>query len=516
MDKHKGEQNIIQTVINGTLFFIVLAIQIIVLILLYRGTNNLFLYSEIIFNVIKICSVIYIVAKPINPSYKITWIVLITILPVLGVLLFLLLGNISIPKKLQKNIDKNRKLSQKFLNCKKEDYMILKEMDIHKYKQACFLTNTSEFPIYRSNKIEYLNVGEVYFEKMLADLKKAEKYIFLEYFIIAKSSMWDRLYEVLKERSEHGVKIYILTDQIGSNFRLPEGFKEHFNLENITTKMFNPILPFLSLHMNYRDHRKITVIDGKIAYTGGINIGDEYINKTKSLGHWKDFGVRLTGKAVTNLTIMFLRMWNIGNKDNFLNYDDYILEEPDYPNDDNGFILPFCDGPNNHHNPAENTYINMINNAKKSVYITTPYLILDNELLASLTNAACSGIDVRIVIPHIPDKKIVFTLSRSFYERLLKAGVKIYEYEIGFIHGKSCIVDGEVAVVGTINFDFRSLYLHYECGVWSYNTGTEKKITEDFLDTLDKSIQIKYETWKKRSIFKKIFEAILITIAPLL
>lgn len=516
MDKHKGEQNVIQTIIKIALFLIVFALQVIVLILLYKGTNNLFLYSEIIFDFIKICSVIYIIAKPINPSYKITWIVLITILPVLGVLLFLLLGNVSVPRRLKKNIDKNRKLSQKFLNFKKEDYLILKQMDIHKYKQACFLTNTSDFPIYRSNKIEYLNIGEVYFERMLTDLKKAEKYIFLEYFIIAKSSMWDRLYEVLKDRSEHGVKIYILTDQIGSNLRLPDGFKEHFNLDNITTKMFNPILPFLSLHLNYRDHRKITVIDGKIAYTGGINIGDEYINKTKSLGHWKDFGVRVTGKSVTNLTIMFLRMWNIGNKVNFLNYGDFILEEPDYPNDDNGFILPFGDGPNNHNNPAENTYINMINSAKKSIYITTPYLILDNELLTALTNAAYSGVDVKIIIPHIPDKKIVFTLSRSFYDRLLRAGVKIYEYSIGFIHGKSCIVDGEVALIGTINFDFRSLYLHYECGVWLYNTGTEKIMLDDFIKTQEQSIQIKYDVWKKRSIFKKIFEAILVTIAPLL
>ena len=258
------------------------------------------------------------------------------------------------------------------------------------------------------------------------------------------------------------------------------------------------------------------VIDGKVAYTGGINIGDEYINKTKTLGHWKDFGIRMTGKSVTSFKIMFLRMWNIGNKINYLNYEDFVLEEPNYPNDDNGFILPFCDGPDNHNNPAENTYINMINSAKKSVYITTPYLILDNELIVALTNAAYSGIDVRIIIPHIPDKKIVFALSRSFYDKLLKSGVKIYEYEIGFVHGKSCIVDGEVAVIGTINFDFRSLYLHYECGVWSYNTGVEKKMQDDFFKTLEQSIQIKYDTWKKRSIFKKIFEAILVAIAPLL
>ena len=516
MDKHKGENNIIQTLVKIFLFLLLLIIQIFVLFLFYKGTNNLLLYAEMIFNFIKIYSIVYIVYKPINPSYKITWIILIAILPVLGVVLFILMGNTGIRKKLKKNIARNKELSEKYLNFKKEDYMILKEMDIYKYKQACFLTNISDLPVYRSNKIEYLNSGESYFEKLKQDLKKAEKYIFLEYFIIAKSSMWNEIFNILKEKSKNGVKIYILTDQLGSNVRLPEDFKEGFDLDNITTKLFNPIQPFLSFHVNYRDHRKMAIIDGKIAYTGGINIGDEYINKTKTLGHWKDFGVRITGKAVTNFIIMFLRMWNIGNKIDFLNYDEYILEEPDYPNDDNGFILPFSDGPDNHNNPAENTYINMINSAKKSIFITTPYLIIGNEMITALTNAAYSGVDVRIVMPHIPDKKIVFALSRSFYDKLLKAGVKIYEYEIGFMHGKSCIVDGEVAVIGTINFDFRSLYLHYECGVWMYNTGIEKKIQDDFYEILDKSIQIKYDVWKKRSFIKKIIEAILVTIAPLL
>lgn len=516
MDKHKGEHNSIQTIIKFLVFLITLALQIVILLLVYKGTNNLFIYSEVIFNILKVFSIIYIIHKPINPSYKLTWIVLIAVLPVLGIVMFLLFGNVGIPKMLKKTFIKNKELSQKFLNYKKEDYMILKEMDIYKYKQACFLTNVSDYPLYRSNNIEYLDIGEKYLEKLLIDLKKAEKYIFLEYFIIAKSSMWEQIYSILEEKSKEGVKIYILTDQIGSNRRTPDCFKENFNNPNIYTKMFNPIFPFLSIHINYRDHRKIAVIDGRIAYTGGINIGDEYINKTSTLGHWKDTGVRITGKSVTNFVIMFLRMWNIENKNKILNYSDFVLEEPNYPNDDNGFILPFCDGPHNHNNPSENTYINMINSAKRSVYITTPYLILDNETLISLTNAALAGIDVRIIIPHIPDKKIVFTLSRSYYEKLLKAGVKIYEYEKGFIHSKMCVVDSSVAVIGTINFDFRSLYLNYECGVWLYNTGTEKKIQEDFLLTQENSIQIKYENWKKRSFLKKIFEAILISIAPLL
>ncbi len=516
MLKHKGEQNTVQTILKSLLVLLLLTLQILVIIFLYNSTNNLFVYAESIFDIIKLCSVLYIVHKPTNPSYKLIWIILITLLPVLGISLFILWGNTGIPIFIRKKLKQQTKLANNFLELKKDDYLILKEIDPFKYKQACFLTNTTDMPVYRSNNIEYLNIGEIYFERLLNDIKNAEKYIFLEYFIISKSYMWDTLFEVLKEKSINGVKIYILTDQIGSNIRLPKEYKNNFNLENIFTKQFNPILPFISLHLNYRDHRKIAVIDGTIAYTGGINIGDEYINKTSNLGHWKDFGVRLTGKSVASFVAMFIKMWNITNKDYQLNYDDFTVESPNYPNDDNGFLLPFCDSPLNHKNPAENTYINMINSAKKSVYITTPYLILSNEMIITLVNAAYSGIDVRIIIPHIPDKKIVFALSRAFYDKLLKAGVKIYEYKPGFIHGKSCIIDGQTALIGTINFDFRSLYLHYECGVWFYNTGLEKKVQEDFLNSQEKSIQIKLESWKKRSIFKKIFEAILVTIAPLL
>lgn len=516
MDKHKGEKNVIQIFINLLIVLFLVLLQIIAFIFLYHSVNTISIYAREIFALLKIISVIYIMYKDNNPSYKIIWILLITFVPVFGILMFTLYGNTGVRRKIKKKTKKDKENASRYLKIKTEDYRILKEIDIQKYKQACFITNVTNFPIYRSDKIEYLDLGERFFEKLINDIKKSEKYIFLEYFIISKSSMWDRLYEVLKEKSKAGVKIYIMTDQLGSMSRLPIGYKEHFNLENISTKLFNPLSPVISLHINYRDHRKMAIIDGKIAYTGGINIGDEYINKTKILGHWKDFGVRISGNSVKNFIVMFIDLWNIGEKNHPLRYHRFIDEEPNYPNDSNGFILPFCDGANNPMNPAENTYLNMINNAKKSIYITTPYLILDNLMLNALTNAALSGIDVRIIMPSIPDKKLVYILSQSYYDKLLKSGVKIYEYKNGFIHGKSCIVDSEVSVVGTINFDFRSLYLHYECGIWSYNTGIERKISDDFIKTQNNSNQISYEKWKKRNIFRKIFEAILFLFAPLL
>lgn len=516
MNKQKGEKNLIQVIINLLIVSFLVLIQILAFIFLYHGVNTLSIYAKTLFIILKIVSVIYIMYKNINPSYKIIWILLITFLPVFGILMFTLYGNTGVRGNAKKKIEKNKNKASSYLKIKKEDYRILKEMDIQKYKQACFITNLTDMPLYRSEKIEFLNIGETYYEKLLNDLKKAEKYIFLEYFIISKSTLWDQIYEILEEKIKNGVKVYIMTDQLGSMSKLPQNYKDNFNQENIYTKFFNPLSPVLSSQINYRDHRKIAVIDGKIAYTGGVNIGDEYINKKHPYGHWKDFGVRITGTAVKNFIIMFIDMWNMAEKNNSLEYSKYIEEEINYPNDSNGFILPFGDGPNNIQNPAENTYINLINNAKKSIYITTPYLILDNLMLNALKNAAQSGIDVRIIMPHIPDKKLVFMLSQSFYDRLLKAGVKIYEYEKGFMHGKMCVVDSEVAVIGTINFDFRSLYLHYECGVWSYNTDMEKKLSDEFTKIQNESKEIKYENWKKRNIFRKICEAILFLVAPLL
>lgn len=510
MAKNKGEVNTISGIIKVLSIILFILLQLFAVFLVYRGTYLFSIYAKLAFYTIKIGSVIYLLYKPINPSYRITWIILILAFPVFGLLTFIFFGNSNAPKKLKV---KSREIREESNNHLIYDDDIYSELDYNQLRQANYLKETTGYPLYKNNKIEYLKTGEEYFNKMIEDMKKAEKYIFLEYFIIAKGKLWDQIFEVIKEKAQSGIHIYIITDEWGAMRRLPEYYRSYFYINNIHTMVFNPFTPVISTHVNYRDHRKITIIDGKIAYTGGLNIGDEYNNTVQRFKYWKDFGVRIEGNSTTSFITMFIRMWNSKSSNSPLLVEDFVVEQE---NKGEGYVIPFCDGPDNSSNPAENTYMNLINTAKKSIYITTPYLILDNELLTALKNSAKSGIDVRIVIPHVPDKKLVFILSRSYYEELLKSGVKIYEYEPGFIHGKMCIIDEDTSVIGTINFDFRSLYLHYECGVWTHDTEEEKKMSEDFYDIINKSIEIKLEKWRNRSIIKKIAEAILRAFGPLL
>lgn len=510
MTKNKGETNAVTSIIKALSIVFFIGLQLFAIFLVYSGTYLFSVYAKIAFNLIRIGSVAYLLYRPLNPSYRITWIILILSFPVFGLLTFIFIGNSNAPKKLKVKSKEIREESNSHLKYNSEIYS---ELDKNYLRHANYLKETTGYPLYKNNKIEYLSTGEEYFKRMIEDLKKAKKYIFLEYFIIAKGKLWDEILKIIKEKAKAGVQIYMITDQLGSMLRLPEDYRSYFYINNIHTMVFNPFTPVISTHVNYRDHRKITVIDGKISYTGGLNIGDEYANIIQRFKYWKDFGVRLEGNATISFITMFIRMWNSKDNNEPLQVKDFISE---YKNTGNGYVIPFCDGPDNSSNPAENSYMNLINTAKKSIYITTPYLILDNEILTALKNAAKSGIDVRIVIPHVPDKKIVFILSRSYYEELLNSGVKIYEYEPGFIHGKMCIIDEETSIIGTINFDFRSLYLHYECGIWTHFTGIEEQMSTDFYNIINKSIEIKLENWKNRSIIKKIAEAILRAFGPLL
>lgn len=512
--RDKGENNIFVNVAKIVVFLMLVAIQLYVLYAIYKGT---FLFSEYltgVFTLIQLIAVLYIIYQNGNPAYKIAWIIFIMFLPIAGILVYLLWGNGKMSKKRTKEIENIEKRGENTLCFDKTVYEELKQKDPLKYHQAEYIRQVTGYPVYRNRQVQFLEIGETFFENLKEDLKKATHYILMEYFIIAESSMWDEIFDILKEKAKQGVEIKISVDEIGSIVLYPKHFKKKLKEAGIELKIFNPVTPVIGAYLNYRDHRKIAVIDGKVAYNSGINIADEYINRDHRRGHWKDTGVRVSGEAVWSYTLMFLRMWELSTKQE-VDYEKYQVTVKN-EKESRGYLAFYGDGPNNLKNPAENVYIQLINQARNYIYITTPYLIIDNELTVALSNAARSGVDVRIITPYIPDKKFVQVMTRSFYQRLLEAGVKIYEYKPGFIHSKLFVSDDEVAVVGTINLDFRSLYLHFECGTWIYQTGEELRIKNDFIDTMNVSLEVDLESWKKRSFIKKVTEAILTAFAPLM
>ena len=511
MKKNKGENNIINNIIKLLILLIGIIIQIVVFLFLYSATNQLSNYGRIIFTVIQFLSVIYIIYKDQNAAYKIVWIILLMFLPIAGFVAYLLWGNNKSPKYIKEEINKNDNKTKKILQQNEE--MIEKIKKLERKKEVKFLLNGTSYPIYNNKKIEYLKIGEEYYKRLKEDLKQAKEYILIEYFIISDGKMWDEIYEILKEKRKQNVKIYIIFDALGSLFKKPKYLKEQLEEANIEYLAFNPLTAFIRSYINYRDHRKIVVIDGKVGYTGGINIGDEYINLTHRLGHWKDCGVRIEGEAIKSLISIFFTLWNMNKKT--VNYENYI-NEIEQTSKEQGYIIPFSDNPHNKINPMQNSYINIINNAQKYVYIMTPYLILDSETEQALINTSLSGINIKIITPSIPDKKLVNACTKSFYGKLLEAGIEIYEYKPGFIHSKVILSDDEVSIVGTANFDFRSFYLNYECGIWMYNTLEELNIKQDFEETLKQCEKIELKVWKKRKLDIRIIEALLRLISPLL
>ncbi len=512
MKKNKGENNIINNIIKIIIILLTIVLQIISFFFLYGATSTLSEYAKIIFEIIKFISVIYIIYKRQNPSYKIIWIIFLMFMPITGFVAYLLWGNNKTPKSMKKKILKEKE--QSHITLKKDEIKYNSLKDKSRNKEAQYLYNVTKYPMYFNDETIYYKTGDECYSQLKEDLKNAKEYILIEFFIISEGKMWNEIYEILKEKSSQGVKIYLIYDSLGSLFKKPKDLKRKLEEINVKYLQFNPLTPLIRSYINYRDHRKIIVIDGKYAYTGGINIGDEYINKNSRLGHWKDCVARVKGEAIKNLISIFFKQWNINSKYPE-NYKE-LIEKIEETKTENGYIIPYSDNPQNKLNPAKNTYINIINNAKKYVYIMTPYLILDNETEETLINASLSGIDVRIITPRVPDKKLVNACTKSFYNLLLESGVKIYEYNPGFIHSKIVVSDDCVATIGTANFDFRSFYLNYECGIWIYNTKEEIKIKEDFIKTIENSEEIKIETWNKRKLNIKIIEAILRLISPLL
>lgn len=475
-------------------------------------------YISLAITVLSIVMVLWILNKRINPSYKLGWTMLIMAFPVFGLLLYLLFGHSRIAEEMQKRYTRVQEDSIPYLQSDPRVCRKIQEEDPSAAVQSEYICRHSVYPVYEHTKAEYFQVGDDMFPVLVKELEQAEHYIYIEYFIINDGVMWRTILDILEQKAAQGVDVRLIYDGFGCLTTLPHKYYEELQKKGIKCQVFNPFRPILNIIQNNRDHRKLCIIDGWVGFTGGINLADEYINQKERFGHWKDTAVMLKGEAVWNMTVMFLHMWAvIGRSEESIDYEAYFphrYHEGEFESD--GFVQPFCDTPLDEEVVGEDVYLNIINKAKKYVYICTPYLIIDNEMMTALCLAAKSGVDVRIMTPGIPDKKLVFILTQSYYRHLLEAGVKIYEYQPGFLHAKSFVSDDEIGVVGTINLDYRSLYLHFEDGVWIYRNRVIQDIKDDFIQTMEYCRQIEPEFCLNRNIGLRIMQNIFRAFAPLM
>ena len=482
-------------------------LAITVLCAVYIPYFYLAMYATEIFCVLKIIN------SQENPDYKIPWLLFVLVVPVAGFMIYLMFYNRKLRKKQIKRIEKiyNRRLkkdnSVEFSNLKKEDKGA--------YLEANLLCKLSLNNLYQNTDIKYFDMGEKLFDGMLKDLKNAEKFIFLEYFIIEEGIFWNSILEILKEKAKNGVEVRVIYDDIGCMCTLPGDYYKILAGYGIKAVPFSRLKGQADNEFNNRSHRKIMVIDGIIGYTGGVNIADEYINEKHLFGVWKDVGIRLYGEAVTELTSIFLVDYELNVKTDVPEFAPYFWNKNSVKN--NGYVIPFGDGPTPLYSRrvAKTMIMNMLNQAQNYVYMMSPYLIIDNELCQAIENAALRGIDVRIITPHIPDKKVVFVMTRSYYKRLMDAGVKIFEFEPGFVHAKVYLSDDKYAIVGTINLDYRSLVHHFENGVWMYNHEVLKDIKYDMDNTMEESIEIT-KGLIKDNLLQRFIRAVVRILSPLL
>ena len=461
--------------------------------------------------VLTVCMLIHILNTNANPSVKLSWCVIIAALPLFGTILYFWMrfdiGNRLVSHMIQQSVESSAAC------CPDTDdrLEIIRQEDPSLYNLALYLRRHGGHRIYGNTDVTYFPLGEEKFREMLLRLEQAEKFIFLEYFTIGPSSMWDEVLEILVRKAQAGVEVRVMYDGTSAIAYLPHDYPKRLEKAGIQCKISSPLRPFLSTHYNNRDHRKILVIDGHTAFTGGINIQDRYINRKRVYGHWKDTAVMVRGEAAQGFTLMFLQMWNTREKEPV--YAPYLSPTP-LPAE--GYVIPYGDSPLDQENVGEMVYLNMLHQARDYCWIMTPYLILDNEMLTALKFAAKRGVDVRLILPHIPDKKYAFYLAQSHYRELLEAGVRIYEYTPGFIHAKVFLSDDRDGVVGTINLDYRSLYLHFESAAYLYKVPALTQIKEDFVATMEVSQEITVEDARKLPLLTRIAGKLLKVVAPLM
>lgn len=526
-----SKRNALQVIFSRTMLIMILIVvqfaYIIARMYAWAEHINILLGGELI---VVAFMMAFILNSKENPSIKLSWCFLVGIFPIFGSVVYLVVRYDIGYRLTQKRISYTETMSRKYLPDQERVLSDLKETDIQTYHIAQYLHKSCGSLTSSNNEVKYFPIGEEMFEEMVKQLESAKEYIYLEYFMIAHGQMWNKILKILVKKAKEGVDVRLLYDGSCSVYLLPYKYPKRIEEMGIKCRMFSPPIPFLSTHYNNRDHRKILVIDGNVAFTGGVNLCDEYINVDSPFGHWKDVGIMLKGDAVYDFTIMFLQMWTatvnkkiediqFPNMQKYLSKTRYLLEdfaEEEEETEECGYVIPYADNPVDKENVGENVYIDILNQAKKYVYIMTPYLILDNEMLSAITFAAKRGIDVRIILPHVPDKKTAFVLAQSNYKELLDAGVKVYEYTPGFVHAKVFVSDDERAVVGSVNLDYRSLYWHYECAAYLYRVPAISDIYKDFVETQAMSQEVTFETVKKTGFISKLISYVLKIVAPLM
>ena len=473
MGRKKTDNGILRMVFTG----VALVFQAAWILVRVKLLNE---YSDHIAGITAVLTIVVVLklnSKHTNSAMKMPCVMLIMAFPVMGLcmyLLFELLGDPGVSKGLRAV---RRHLQRDDSEMVEENLRRISRQDPSAANQCRYLWNASGYPVYANTGVKYYPEAKDAFLAMKEELEKAERFIFMEYFIVEDGSSFRELEEILIRKAEAGLDIRLLYDDFGSVATIGRKFAKELQKKGIRCYPFNPASPYLKLFMNHRDHRKITVIDGKVGFTGGYNLSDEYFDRVRPYGKWKDTGLRLEGEAVRSLTSIFLELWYLQTRekmpaDEYLNVCSTLSAE--------GFVQPFADNPLEEERIAENVYMNLIHQANESLYIMTPYLIITDEMTHALGLAAKRGVDVRIITPGIPDKKTVYAVTRSYYAGLVRQGVRIFEYTPGFCHGKQCICDGKIATVGTSNLDYRSLYHHFENNVLLYGCDAVTSIAEDF------------------------------------
>ena len=500
-----------------TILVLLLAVQIVAISVGFEILGNNVIAANYIGGILAAIILMYLVNNNQNSSFKLMWIILILTVPILGVAFYFYTKFQPLTRKMAVNLDRVIKSQHQYLMPDRDCVDKLLTENSNEFGVFKFIYEEGHYPVYDDASVRYFPSGEDKFKELVFRLERAKEFIFLEYFIIEQGYMWDTIYGILKKKAAEGVEVRVLYDGTCNLTLLPRNFPKKVRADGIKCRIFSPMRPFLSTHQNNRDHRKVVVVDGEVAFTGGINLADEYINRRKRFGHWKDTGLMVKGEAVRSFTMMFLQNWNIstGQKEDYSRYIRHnFVTEQSLRN--GGYIAPYGDNPLNNEEVGKKVYLDILNRANRYVHIMTPYLILDEETKDALMFAAQRGIDVKLIMPHIPDKKYAYFLARTYYEELIRGGVKIYEYTPGFVHAKVFTSDDEKAVVGTINLDYRSLYLHFECAAYMYRNPIVNDIEMDFSNTLSQCQRITLEDCASYNLLFKICGRALKLVAPLM